>query len=34
MAEAIRVAAMPPSLPVPRRSHPQGLMGFLRRKPA
>lgn len=34
MAKAIRVAAMPPSLPVPRRSHPQGLMGFLRRKRA
>ena len=34
MAEAIRVAAMPPCLPAVRRSHPQGLMGFLRRKRA
>ncbi|RYJ03209.1 MAG: serine/threonine protein kinase, partial [Acetobacteraceae bacterium] len=34
MAEAIRVAAMPPSVPATRRSHPQGLIGFLRRKRA
>ena len=34
MAEAIRVAAMPPGPPAVRRHHPQGLMGFLRRKRA
>lgn len=34
MAEAIRVAVLPPGLPAMRRSHPHGLIGFLRRKRA
>lgn len=34
MADAIRVAVMPATLPALRRTHPQGLIGFLRRKRA